>query len=236
MIVGVPKEIKIREYRVGMVPRRVKALVDAGHKVLVETGAGVGSGIPDAEYARAGAQIISSRRRGVEARGDDRQGEGAHRARVRAHAGRADHLHLLPPRRRRSRADQGAPQEEGRRGRLRDHPARRRQPPPAPPDERGGRPHVDPGRRDVPGEGARRQGHPPRRRARRAPRARGHHRRRRGGHQRGEDRGRHGGGGHHPRHQPEPARLPRRRVPRPGGGALAPTARPSPARCARQTW
>ena len=60
MIVGVPKEIKVREYRVGMVPGAVKALVDAGHQVLVETGAGIGSGLPDADYARAGAQLISS--------------------------------------------------------------------------------------------------------------------------------------------------------------------------------
>ena len=60
MIVGVPKEIKIREYRVGMVPGAVKALVDAGHQVLVETGAGIGSGLSDADYARAGAQLISS--------------------------------------------------------------------------------------------------------------------------------------------------------------------------------
>jgi alanine dehydrogenase len=60
VIVGVPKEIKVREYRVGMVPGAVKALVDAGHQVLVEQGAGVGSGLPDADYARAGAQLISS--------------------------------------------------------------------------------------------------------------------------------------------------------------------------------
>ena len=50
MIVGVPKEIKTREYRVGMVPAGVRALVDAGHTVLVEKNAGVGSGIPDADY------------------------------------------------------------------------------------------------------------------------------------------------------------------------------------------
>ena len=60
MIVGVPKEIKVREYRVGMVPGAVKALVDAGHQVLVESGAGIGSGLPDSDYARAGAQLITS--------------------------------------------------------------------------------------------------------------------------------------------------------------------------------
>jgi len=60
VIVGVPKEIKVREYRVGMVPGAVKSLVDAGHRVLVEAGAGVGSGLPDADYARAGAEMVAS--------------------------------------------------------------------------------------------------------------------------------------------------------------------------------
>ncbi|WP_224371286.1 alanine dehydrogenase [Hyalangium versicolor] len=60
MIVGVPKEIKTREYRVGMVPAGVRALTSAGHTVLVETNAGVGSGIPDSEYVRVGAQIVKS--------------------------------------------------------------------------------------------------------------------------------------------------------------------------------
>ncbi len=60
MIVGVPKEIKVREYRVGMVPGAVKSLVGSGHRVLVEPGAGVGSGISDAEYSRAGAELVAS--------------------------------------------------------------------------------------------------------------------------------------------------------------------------------
>lgn len=60
MIVGVPKEIKTREYRVGMVPAGVRALTSAGHTVLVEQNAGVGSGIPDSEYVRVGAQIVKS--------------------------------------------------------------------------------------------------------------------------------------------------------------------------------
>ncbi|XXF75083.1 alanine dehydrogenase [Myxococcaceae bacterium GXIMD 01537] len=60
MIVGVPKEIKTREYRVGMVPAGVRALTSAGHTVLVEAGAGIGSGIPDSEYQRVGAQLVAS--------------------------------------------------------------------------------------------------------------------------------------------------------------------------------
>ena len=60
MIIGVPKEIKTREYRVGMVPAGVGALSRAGHKVLVEKGAGEGSGVPDTEYQRVGATLVAS--------------------------------------------------------------------------------------------------------------------------------------------------------------------------------
>jgi len=59
MIIGVPKEVKDNEYRVGMTPAGVKALVDAGHKVLVETKAGAGSSFPDSEYKQAGATIAA---------------------------------------------------------------------------------------------------------------------------------------------------------------------------------
>lgn len=58
MRVGAPKEIKNHEYRVGLVPGSVKDLVHAGHEVFLETGAGAGSGIPDAEYQAAGAGIL----------------------------------------------------------------------------------------------------------------------------------------------------------------------------------
>jgi alanine dehydrogenase len=60
MIVGVPKEIKTREYRVGMTPAGVRSLVSRGHEVLVESGAGEGSGIRDAEYAAQGAAVVPS--------------------------------------------------------------------------------------------------------------------------------------------------------------------------------
>src|SRR3989339_1954419 len=60
MIVGVPKEIKEKEFRVGIVPSGVKALVQAGHTVLIEQGAGEGSGIDDAGYRAAGAIIAAS--------------------------------------------------------------------------------------------------------------------------------------------------------------------------------
>lgn len=60
MIIGVPKEIKTREYRVGLVPAGVKAYTNAGHTVLIEKGAGEGAGIRDNEYLAAGAKIIKS--------------------------------------------------------------------------------------------------------------------------------------------------------------------------------
>lgn len=60
MIVGLPKEVKDNEYRVGLVPAGVKALTSAGHDVLVETKAGDGSGITDQEYVTAGGRIVNS--------------------------------------------------------------------------------------------------------------------------------------------------------------------------------
>lgn len=60
MIVGVPKEIKNKENRVGMVIAGVRALSQSGHTVLVQKNAGIGAGITDDEYIRAGAKIIES--------------------------------------------------------------------------------------------------------------------------------------------------------------------------------
>ncbi len=60
MIVGVPKETKADEYRVAILPVGVEELIRAGHRVLVETGAGTGSGISDAQYATPGAEIVQS--------------------------------------------------------------------------------------------------------------------------------------------------------------------------------
>ena len=60
MIVGLPKEIKDNEYRVGLTPAGVRALKDAGHEVLVEKSAGEGSGFEDSLYQRAGGRIVNS--------------------------------------------------------------------------------------------------------------------------------------------------------------------------------
>jgi len=59
MLLGVPKEIKDNEYRVGMVPSTVRELPEKGHQVIVETGAGTEAGLPDAVYQAAGAKVVS---------------------------------------------------------------------------------------------------------------------------------------------------------------------------------
>lgn len=59
MIIGVPREVKRDEYRVGLLPVGVEELARAGHQVLVEAGAGQGSGLPDQDYERAGAEMVS---------------------------------------------------------------------------------------------------------------------------------------------------------------------------------
>jgi len=56
--VGIPKEIKDHEYRVGMIPAGVHALAEAGHQIYVQSAAGVGSGITDEEYVQAGAEMV----------------------------------------------------------------------------------------------------------------------------------------------------------------------------------
>ena len=58
MLIGVPKEIKDNEYRVGFVPSMVRELTDRGHRVLVETQAGIGAGFADNSYQTAGAEIV----------------------------------------------------------------------------------------------------------------------------------------------------------------------------------
>lgn len=60
MIIGVPRELKDHETRVGLVPAGVKELTSLGHKVLLETGAGQNSFFEDDEYRRAGAEIVST--------------------------------------------------------------------------------------------------------------------------------------------------------------------------------
>src|SRR5258707_6148377 len=58
MLVGVPKEIRDSEYRVGLVPSTVQELTANGHHVIIETSAGAGAGIADADYQAVGAEIV----------------------------------------------------------------------------------------------------------------------------------------------------------------------------------
>lgn len=60
MIIGVPKEVKRDEYRVAMLPVGAEELTRRGHTVLIETGAGLGSGLTDAVYQEAGARIVET--------------------------------------------------------------------------------------------------------------------------------------------------------------------------------
>ena len=60
MRIGVPKEIKNHEYRVGLTPIGARALVGAGHRVIVQSGAAVRVGFPDEQYRAAGAQVVAS--------------------------------------------------------------------------------------------------------------------------------------------------------------------------------
>ena len=59
MIIAIPKEIKDQEYRVGLPPSGAYQLAKRGHKVIVETNAGLGAGFPDTDYIAAGASIVS---------------------------------------------------------------------------------------------------------------------------------------------------------------------------------
>lgn len=58
MIIGVPKEIKAQEFRVGLSPSAVYQLIKRGHRVIVERNAGTGAGFPDADYSSAGAELV----------------------------------------------------------------------------------------------------------------------------------------------------------------------------------
>ena len=60
MRVGVPKEIKKNEHRIGLTPTAVREYVSRGHEVSIEAGAGLGAGFTDADYTKAGAKIVAT--------------------------------------------------------------------------------------------------------------------------------------------------------------------------------
>ncbi|MGI9464278.1 MAG: alanine dehydrogenase, partial [Aestuariivirgaceae bacterium] len=59
MLVGIPKEIKVREYRVGLTPTNVREIAAHGHQIIVQSGAGEGIGMADNDYVKAGAKIVA---------------------------------------------------------------------------------------------------------------------------------------------------------------------------------
>ncbi len=63
MIIGIPKEIKISENRVGITEAGVRQYVKEGHTVIIEKEAGVGSGITNEQYERAGAKLIDTKKK-----------------------------------------------------------------------------------------------------------------------------------------------------------------------------
>ena len=150
MIIGVPKEIKDHETRVGLVPSGVTALREAGHEVLVETHAGEGSSLTDASTSQAGATIAATaaevwRRADLVVKVKEPQ-----TAEYRFLPSRPDPVHLSAPGAAAGTHRQAAGRQGQRRG-LRDHSRARRLPAPAHADERSGRPHDRAGGRAVPG-------------------------------------------------------------------------------------
>src|SRR5690349_16764768 len=99
MKVGVPKEVKNNEARVGLTPASVRELTLRGHAVVVEAGAGQGSGLADAEYIAAGGQIVATAAE-VFAAADMivkvKEPQAAERARLRAGQVLFTYLHLAP--------------------------------------------------------------------------------------------------------------------------------------------
>ena len=112
MRVGVPKEIKNHEYRVGLTPPSVAELVAAGHEVFVETQAGMGIDFDDEDYVAAGATILPDAASVFAGSRHDREGEGAAGQRDRDAGAAPPALHLPPPRRR--QAAGGGTDEVGR--------------------------------------------------------------------------------------------------------------------------
>ena len=237
MRIGVPKEVKIHEYRVGLVPGSVRELVLHGHEVLVETQAGAGDRLPgrglSSPPARASRPtpptVFAERRAG-------REGEGTAAGRMGAAAARAGAVHLPAPRAR-PRADRRADGDRLHRHRLRDGDGRAGRPAAAGADERGRRAHGRAGRRALPGEGGRRRGHPAlaacrgcRRGASRSSAAAW------SGSNAARIAHRHAGECHGARPQSARAGRARHRVQRPGGHACSPRATRWSARCWTPTW
>ena len=219
MRVGCPKEIKTHEYRVGLTPESAAELVRAGHEVLMETKAGEGIGASDERYKKIGAKILPD----ADAVFDEaemivkvKEPQAVEIARLKPKHTLFTYLHLAPdPEQAEGLMKSGATciayETVTDRGRA---------PAAAEADERSGGAHVDPGRRALPGEGARRARRADGRRAGRAAGRCRDPRRRRGRLQRGADRGRHARARDRVRQEPGAAGRARPRVQRPAGDGL----------------
>lgn len=99
MLIGVPKEIKNHEYRVGLTPASVREVVAHGHTVIVETHAGAGIGVSDEDYLQTGAQIVATAEE-VFARAEMivkvKEPQAVERRRLRANQVLFTYLHLAP--------------------------------------------------------------------------------------------------------------------------------------------
>ena len=192
MRIAVVREIKSDEYRVALTPAGARELVQRGHEVLVEGGAGEGSAFPDGAYVAAGARVVTVEAAWARAELLLKVKE-PRRVRVRQAARGTRPLHLPAPGRRPSQLTRALVQSRCRRRRVRDGRATRRSAPAARSDERGGRPagrsdgRVDAG--EIPG----RARDPARRRAGRPARQGRRPRRRDRRLQRGPDCDRHAG-------------------------------------------
>ncbi len=99
MLIGVPKEIKVHEYRVGLTPSSVRELVASGHGVLVEHDAGAGIGAGDREYEQAGARVVATADEvyaGAETIVKVKEPQAVERRRLRAGQVLFTYLHLAP--------------------------------------------------------------------------------------------------------------------------------------------
>ena len=201
MRIGVPKEVKVHEYRVGLIPASAREVVAHGHEVLVETGAGERMGVSDDDYRRAGANIARDAAEVFERAELDREGEGAPASGARDAAPRDRRcsptcIWRPIPAQAKDLMNSGVTAIA-----YETVTGAQRRPAAALADERGRRPHVDPGRRALPRDGAGRPRHAARRHGRcRAGKRRGDRRRCRR-RQRGAHEHRARGGGHLHRHQ-----------------------------------
>ena len=155
MIIGVLKEIKPEEYRVAVTPAGVEILKSHGHTILVEKGAGVGSGCDDKAYRAHGAEIVRSAEEVYDRSAmvmHVKEPQPSEYPLIRPGQVIFTFFHLAAN----EAIDAGDDQDQGRRDRLRNHPEGRRVPPAPDPHERGGRTDGDPGGRQISRDGVRR--------------------------------------------------------------------------------